>query len=349
MKKPPTVQEQKRYEKRRAVVEAVQRGDAVPVVARVFGVAVRSVFDWLAWYRRRGWDGLREGNRSGRPGKVPGPVLRWLYRAITLGSPLQYQFEFCLWTLPIIRQMLRREQGIELSKSAVSRLLAQMGLSPQRPLYKSYKQRPKELKRFLEQTFPGLRAQARRTGAVIFFVDEASVRSDAHRGTTWGKIGQTPVVRDSGDRFGLRLISAVSPRGDMKFASFEGSMNGEKFVGFLKQLRRDVGGPLIVIADNASYHRSPPVQEYVQQSAGQLIVEHLPRYAPELNPDEQVWNQAKLRLGKLCLTTKQEMKKAVLSIMRSIQRKVDLIQSFFQLADTKYAALELHCTHLCND
>ncbi|MBI3191435.1 MAG: winged helix-turn-helix domain-containing protein [Pedosphaera parvula] len=98
--------------------------------------------------------------------------------------------------------MLRREQGIELSKSAVSRLLAQMGLSPQRPLYQSYKQRPKELKRFLEQTFPGLRAQARRTGAVIFFVDEAAVRSDAHRGTTWGKVGQTPVVRDSGDRFG---------------------------------------------------------------------------------------------------------------------------------------------------
>ena len=337
-KKTPTVQEQKRYEKRRAVVEAVQRGDPVAVVARVFGVAGRSVFDWLAWYRRGGWDALREGGRSGRPAKVSGSVLRWLYRAITLGSPLQHQFAFCLWTL-IIRQMLRREQGIELSKSAVSRLLAQMGLSPQRPLYKSYKQKPKELKRFLEQTFPGLRAQARRTGAVIFFVDEAAVRSDAHRGTTWGKIGETPVVRDSGDRFGLRLISAVSPRGDMKFASFEGSLNGEKFVAFLKKLRQDVGRPLIIIADNASYHRSSPVQKYVAQSQGALIVEHFPRYAPELHPAEQAWNQAKLRLGKLCVTTKQEMKTTVHNIMRSIQRQMDLVRSFFQLADTKYAAL----------
>ena len=338
-KKTPTVQEQKRYEKRRAVVEAVQRGDSATVVARVFGVARRSVFDWLAWYRRGGWDALREGGRSGRPAKVSGAVLRWLYRAITLGSPLQHQFEFCLWTLPIIRQMLRREQGIQLSKSAVSRLLAQMGLSPQRPLYRSYKQKPKELKRFLEQTFPGLRAQARRTGAVIFFVDEAAVRSDAHRGTTWGKMGETPVVRDGGDRFGLRLISAVSPRGDMKFASFTGAMNGEKFVDFLKKLRRDVGGPLIIIADNASYHRSSPVQKHVAQSQGELVVEHLPRYAPELNPDEQVWNQAKLRLGKLCLTTRQEMKTAVNRIMRSIQRQTNLVRSFFQLADTKYAAL----------
>lgn len=337
-RKEPTVQEQRRYERRRGVVEAVQRGEAVVVVARVFGVAVRSVFDWLSWYRRGGWDALREGQRAGRPSKVSGPVLRWLYRAITLGSPLQYQFEFCLWTLAIIRQMLRREQGIELSKSAVSRLLAQMGLSPQRPLYKSYKQRPKELKRFLEQTFPGLRAQARRSGAVIFFVDEAAVRSDAHRGTTWGKVGQTPVVRDSGDRFGLRLISAVSPRGDMKFASFEGAMNGEKFVSFLQKLRRDVAAPLIVIADNAAYHRSPPVQAYVEQSQGELVVEHLPRYSPELNPDEQVWNQAKLRLGKLCVTTRQEMRRAVTAIMRSIQRRIELVKSFFQLADTSYAA-----------
>ena len=337
-KKEPTVQEQRRYERRRGVVEAVQRGEAVAVVARVFGVAVRSVFDWLSWYRRRGWDALREGSRAGRPSKVSGPVLRWLYRAITLGSPLQYQFEFCLWTLAIIRQMLRREQGIELSKSAVSRLLAQLGLSPQRPLYKRYKQRPKELKRFLEQTFPGLRAQARRTGAVIFFVDEAAVRSEAHRGTTWGKVGQTPVVRDSGDRFGLRLISAVSPRGDMKFASFAGAMKGEQFVSFLQKLRRDVAVPLIGIADNAAYHRSPPVQAYGQQSQGELGVEHLPRYSPELNPDEQVWNQAKLHLGKLCVTTRQEMRRAVTSIMRSIQRRVELIKSFFQLADTRYAA-----------
>lgn len=320
------------------MVEAVQRGDPVAVVARVCGVAVRSIFDWLAWYRQGGWQALKEGRRSGRPRKVSGEVMRWLYRAITMGNPLQYQFEFCLWTLAIIRQMLRREHGRELSKSAVSRLLAQMGLSPQRPIYRSYKQRPRELRRFLKETFPGLQELARRTGAVIFFVDEASVRSDAHRGTTWGKIGETPVVQDSGDRFSLRLISAVTLRGDMRFAAFEGSMTGARFVEFIEKLRKDVKRPLIIIADNASYHRSKPLKDYVASSQGQVVVENLPRYAPELNPDEQVWNQAKSRLGKLFVTSKKEMKRAVLNIMRSIQRNCDLIQSFFQLPDTKYAS-----------
>ena len=333
-----TPREQGRYEKRRAVVEAVQRGDPVSVVARVFGVAVRSIFDWLAWYRQGGWLALKEGRRSGRPRKVSGEVMRWLYRAITLGDPRQYKFEFCLWTLGIIRQMLRREHGIELSKSAVSRLLGQLGLSPQRPIYRSYQQKPRELRRFLKETFPGLQELARRTGAVIFFVDEASVRSDAHRGTTWGKIGETPVVQDSGDRFSLRLISAVTLRGDMRFAAFEGSMTGARFVEFIEKLRKDVKRPLIIIADNASYHRSQPLKEYVANSQGQVVVENLPRYAPELNPDEQVWNHAKSRLGKLFVTSKKEMKRAVLNIMRSIQRSSGLLQSFFQLPDTKYAS-----------
>ena len=256
-----------------------------------------------------------------------------------MGDPRQYHFEFCLWTLQIIRQMLRREHGIQLSKSAVSRLLAQLGLSPQRPLYKSYKQDPQKMKRYLQRTFPGLREEARRIGAVIFFVDEAAVRSDSHRGTTWGRVGETPVVRDSGDRFGIRLISAVSQRGDMKFAAFEGRMTGVRFVAFLKRLRSDVGRPIIVIADNASYHTGKAVQDYCADSAGEVTVANLPAYAPELNPDEQVWNHAKARLAKLAITTRREMSLAVRRILRSIQASTALIRSFFQLKDTKYAAL----------
>ena len=331
-----TEQERRRFELRKSVVAAVQRGESIATVAQVFDVAVRSVFDWLSWYRRGGWDALREKKRSGRPSKVDGGVLKWLYHAITREDPSQYKFEFCLWTLAIIRQMLRREKGIELSKSAVCRLLAQLGLSPQRPIYRSYKQRPRELRKYLKERFPELQALAARTGALIFFVDEAAVRSDAHSGTTWGRIGQTPVVLDSGDRFSVRLISAVSPRGDMKFAAFQGSMNGERFVEFVRQLRQDVRRPVIVIADNASYHKGGPVQEYVKEEAGNVVIEHLPRYAPELNPDEQVWNHAKRRLAKLFIGTKQEMAESIHSILTSIQANVSLVKSFFQLPDTKY-------------
>jgi transposase len=334
----PITKAELRYQKRKDAVDAVARGEPVTAVARVLGVPLRTMFLWLAQYRHGGYHALREGQRSGRPRKVTGELMQWLYQAITLGDPRQHQFPFCLWTLAIIRTMLKREKGIELSKSGVSRLLGHLGLSPQRPIYRSYKQDPKELERYLKRTFPELQELAKRTGAVIYFVDEASVRSDAHRGTTWGKIGQTPVVADSGDRFGLRLISAVSPRGDMRFATFQGRMNGARFVQFLKNLRADTGKPIIVIADNASYHGSTTVQRFTKASDGEVVVEHLPRYAPELNPDEQVWNHAKARLAKRFIATKDELLREMRAIMRSLQCSPQLIRSFFQLNSTRYAA-----------
>ena len=330
-----------RYEKRRTAVDALRRGESASDVARIMKVPLRTVFGWIARFRHGGDSALREGQRSGRPRKLTGEVMRWLYDSITMGDPRQFQLPFCLWTLAIVRRVLKQEHGIEMSKSGVSRLLKHLGLSPQRPIYRSYKRNPEEMNRYLDKTFPGLRAKARRNGAIIYFVDEASVRSDAHRGTTWGKVGQTPEVEDSGDRFSIRLISAVSPRGDMKFSSFTGRMNGERFIEFVKKLHTDAGRPIIVIADNASYHSSGPVKRYSKSTNGQVTIASLPRYAPELNPDEQVWNHAKARLGKLFVATKQEFEKALYSILWSIQRSTDLLLSFFQLPDTKYAASAL--------
>ena len=338
--KDSTEMERMRFQKRCDAVEAVQRGESPTDVARVFGIGARSIFVWLSWYRQSGLKGLREGKRSGRPPKVNATVMKWLHRAITRNDPQQFEFKFCLWTLGIIRQMLKQKHGIELSKSAICRLMQQLGLTPQRPIYKSIKQSKTEMTKYLDKTFPQIREQARRTGALIFFVDEASIRSDSHRGTTWGKSGKTPVVKDTGDRFGVRLISAVSPRGDMRFGCIEGTMTGERFVEFLKKLHSDVGRPIIVIADNASYHHGKTVQAFTAANVDKVTVVNLPRYSPELNPGEQVWNHAKARLGKLFLDSKESMLAAVKSTMLSIQKNADLIKSFFKLKDTAYAAGE---------
>jgi transposase len=337
-KKPISVRSEVRYEKRRTALEAVRNGESPSDVARVMKVPLRTLFTWIARYRKGGDHALREGQRSGRPRKLDAKMMQWLYKAITLGEPRQYQLPFCLWTLALVRLLLKRKYGIELSKSGVSRLLGHLGLSPQRPIYRSYKRNPEDMKRYLDETFPGLRDKARQLGAIIYFVDEASVRSDSHRGTTWGKIGQTPEVQDSGDRFSLKLISAVSPRGDMKFSCFEGRMNGPRFVNFLKKLHSDAGRPIIVITDGASYHTSGPVKRYAAESREQVTIEHLPSYSPELNPDEQVWNHAKSRLAKRFVANKAEFKAALFSILLSIQRSTELILSFFQLPETKYAS-----------
>lgn len=327
-----------RSEKRKEVVEAiVLRNESVVTVSRVYNIAQRTIFGWLARYRQGGWHALKEQSRKGRPTKVTGEDMQWLYDAITMGSPMNYKLSFCLWSLNMIRALLKAERDIKLSKSSVSRLLGHLGLSPQRPIYKSYKQNPEHVQTYLSQTYPEVVSEAAKHKARIYFIDEAAFRSDAHRGTTWGKIGQTPVVNDTGGRFGFKLISAVSARGDMHFDVIEGKMNSELFIEFLEKLRTDAKCPVFVIADNARYHHSKAVQAFLKEQYGQIMMAFLPAYSPELNPDEQVWNYAKSDVGKRIIKSKHDMKNAILNVMEKIKESVALVKSFFKLTTTKYA------------
>jgi len=328
-----------RTKKRKEVVEAIiLRNEPATLVARVYNTSARNVFNWLARYRSGGWQALEDKSKQGRPRKVTGEDMKWLYDAITMGNPTNYQFSFCLWTLKVIRTLLQKERQIKLSKSSVSRLLKQLGLSSQKPLYKSYKQDPQKIKDYLSQTYPEAVKEAKKYNARLYFIDEAAFRSDAHRGATWGKIGETPVIKDTGSRFSFKLISAVSARGDMHFEVIEERMNSEKFIEYLKKLRSDTGHPIFVIADNARYHHSKRVQDFLEEEKGNIMMAFLPAYSPELNPDEQVWNHAKAEVGKKsAIRSKDDMKRVILSAMTTIQESVDLIKSFFKLPDTKYA------------
>ncbi|KAB2931216.1 MAG: hypothetical protein F9K25_08235 [Candidatus Contendobacter sp.] len=98
--------------------------------------------------------------------------------------------------------------------------------------------------------------------------------------------------------------------------------------------------PLMLITDHASFHRSAPVRQFVLAHRTQLRMFFFPTHSPELNPDEQVWNEIKHRqVGRQPIKSKLDLKKRLHSALKSLQQKADKIRSFFQLPDTEYAAI----------
>src|SRR5512147_2538983 len=120
----------------------------------------------------------------------------------------------------MVRDLVRREFRVALSVVSVGRLLRRLGLSPQRPLWRAYQQNPEAVDRWKREQFPAIRAQAAAAGATIWFADEAGVRSDYHAGTTWAPVGRTPIVRTTGARHSVNLISAVTAQGALRFAAY---------------------------------------------------------------------------------------------------------------------------------
>ena len=321
-------------------VERVQAGESPEVVIQALGFSRSCIYTWLASYRAGGWGALKARALKGRPRKVRPEQMRWLYRTVTAKSPLQYRFEFALWTREMIRILLREEFGLKLSLASVGRLLQQLGLTCQRPLFRAMEQDPERVQQWREQEYPVIREQARQAGADIYFGDEAGVRSDCHGGTTWGVRGKTPVVRSTGHRSSVNRISAVSARGRRRFMVAKGKVNGAVFVEFLKRLMHNAKRPIFLILDGGSYHRSRLVKDYLASLGGKLRLFFLPPYSPELNPDEQVWNYVKHHgVAKVALRTGTDLRKFVLARLGSLQKLPWTVRMFFLTPDTQYAAL----------
>ena len=221
---------------RERAVQSVQDGESPETVSRALGINRSSIYSWLAQYRRGGWGALKAKPLFGRPPKLDGKKLKWVYHVVT-ESPLQMKFEYALWTREMVAVVIKRKFNIVLSPASVGRLLAQLGITCQKPLHRALERDEALVQQWLKKEYPRIKALAKRENAEIYFGDAAHMRSDHHSGRTWGKKGETPIVASTGARYGMSLISAITARGHMRFMIKEkGGVNADVFIEFLKRL-----------------------------------------------------------------------------------------------------------------
>lgn len=321
----------------RAVLR-VEAGESPEVVIKALGFSRRCIYNWLAAYREGGLEALKAKKLEGRPTKLSGKQIQQLYRIIVNKTPLQFSFAFALWTCALIRELIRKKFGVHLSEVSVGRLLKKLGLSPQRPLFRAYQQDPAKVEAYLKEEYPKIKKRAKSRGARIFFGDEACIRSDYHSGTTWAPKGETPVIRTTGARFKINMISAISARGELRFMLTEKGLTADLFIEFLQRLIKGADGPVFLILDGHAVHHSRKVRTFVESTEGMLELYFLPGYSPELNPDETVWAHIKYHtVGKQVISGPVQFRSLILGALRSLQKLPSVIRRFFAAKDLRYA------------
>jgi len=319
-------------------------GQSPEDVIKVFNFNRACIYKWLRVFDEGGYSALESAMPLGAEALVTDELDEWLKQTVLNKTPVDFGYDTNLWTCKILAALLEKEFGVTVSESTVRLHLKSLGLSPQKPEYQDDERDGREIEYFLNVKFPKIQRLAKKIGADIGFQDESGVGVMTRYGKTWGLRGETPVIKVSMKRGGYNVMSVVTAEGKIRYSVKEGSINGEVFIDFLKQLIKGRDRPLILLVDHATFHGSKWVRDFVRGHRSKLRIYFLPRRAPELNPDEQVWNEVKTnRIGKQPVKNKKDLRKRLYSVLGALQKNTQRIMSFFQLPDTRYASETAPC------
>ena len=323
-------------EMRRLAVSRVLAGEQQREVARSLQVHYRTVWKWMNCYRRQGEEGLASTRATGRKPTLNEKQLVALRRTIAGKNPQQLNFGPALWTLPLIQELIQRMFGQVLHKTSVARVLGRLGLTPQKPVRRSYKRDDQECLRWMTREFPVIVRESRKRQSTLLFLDEAGIHEDGPIGTTWGERGKTPQVRVTGGRRRTNVISAISPRGRLWFRCYPGKLTAEMFIEFLRALMHDLRKKIDLVVDRHPAHAAASVKRFLAAHPGRIRLHLLPRYAPDLNADEHVWGYLKGMFRRDPLDKDEDLHEAVKQSMRKIKKDPALVRSFFRHPEVEY-------------
>ena len=183
---------------------------------------------------------------------------------------------------------------------------------------------------------PG-KKNATRLAAHLVFIDESGFLLIPSVRKTWSPVGQTPIFhhRERHDRISAISGIAVSPKRfhcTLYCQLYEDNIQGEEVAVFLRHLLRQVRGHLIALLDNGKTHRSDPVGELLAHTS-RLHLVPFPPYAPELNPDEGVWNHLKRTLANGRPDTQAELMNTLADEICHLAASQSLLQGCIQQSD----------------
>lgn len=163
---------------------------------------------------------------------------------------------------------------------------------------------------------------------MILWIDESGFYLLPGAVRTYAPRGQTPILRVPLSRDHLSVISGISPDGELFLMAQERSLNGADVARFLRHLLQVIPDPLLIIWDGGPIHRGQPVKDLLAEvGRKRLLVEQLPAYAPELNPDEGIWNYLKrVELRNTCCHSLPHVRAALREAAIRLCQKPQVIQ-----------------------
>ena len=311
--------------------------------ASLLGISRQYITKWCQAFDAGGYAALelgRRGRREGGQTKLAPHQCATIVKIIIDKTPDQLKMPFVLWERVSVRDLIQNKFGVLLSLRTVGNYLSRWGMTPQKPVKQAVEQNPKAVNQWLEEEYPKIKERAKQEGAEIFWSDETGVQNTDNIGRSYSLKGKTPVIKKTGKKVRVNMISAITNKGVVRFMVYSDKMTQQRFITFLKRIIKSADKKIYVILDNLRVHHGKMVTKWAIENDDKIELFFIPSYSPELNPDEYLNRDLKKNVNTSGFPKNlNQLKSNITSFMRKLQHSPDRIRSYFNSKHITYAAV----------
>jgi len=312
-------------------------------IVSILGICSRMVLNSIKLYKSGGESALspqKAGRKVGTGAFLTASQEAQVREILCTKRPEAMGLSASLWDRKTIIALIELQYAVVFKTRSIEDYLKAWGFTTQKPIKRAYQRSEPAVKKWIEETYPQIQADAKQDYAEIHWCDETALYLNDVRGREYAPIGKTPIVLASGtENRAFTMISSVANQGKIRWMIIEKSITSELFIEFLGALIRNAERKVYVIIDNLPVHHSKIVAEWVEKQQDKIALFFIPSYSPDLNPDEKFNADLKYAIGsKTPVRTVAKLKTNTQNYMDLLAKSPDRIKSYFQAPSTKYAA-----------
>ena len=327
------------YRSRCLMLLLMNDGKTYEQIAEFIGCSRRTVAHWYTRGEPENLESLRDGREQGNHLKATNAYIQLLLEVIEQ-EPALFGYEFGRWT-GLRATHLAEQTGIQLSSAQVREILRRKKYVY---LWSKYSQQDKQnpdIRVVFKQKLASFltRTNADPKQVQVWFWDESGFSLRVIRRQSWTKKGQRPQVLGQRRRGRVNVMGGLREHDRKQLCFFVDKGNADYFFEQLSQLHEEVqhewiaagnqaeqfqhqGPQIVVILDNASYHKRKDVTEKIQQELPNLCLEFLPAYSPDLNLIELVWHSCKEYIAHRLFQTVDELRELLDQLLNQGKLKI---------------------------
>lgn len=329
-------------ERRKQAVKLRKKGMRFAEIADIVGVNRNKVSEWYKIWLVGGAKALKvkpKGKPKGSGCTLDVEKQKKVRCCLIECTPDQLKFDFALWTRAAVQQLIASLFQIEMPIRTVGHYLKAWGFTPQKPAKRSYERCSKRVQKWIDEEYPAIESKAHKEGAEIHWGDETGMCNEDQVGRGYAPKGKTPIRERKGKKERINMISTVTKLGKIRFMFYEGSMNHQELIKFLRRLIKDTDKKVYLILDNLRVHHAKKVKAWVAKRPTEIELHYLPSYSPDLNPDEYLNRDLKAELARRPSSRRDgQFKAQAKTQMRRLQKSPSRVKKYFNSSSIQYAA-----------